>query len=57
MVCRIIPLNGFFVSYKFFCCGLQANAKAIIKEILEKIQTQQFFILYNNMNFYENIRD
>lgn len=44
-------------SYKSFRCGLQANAKAILEEILEKTQTQQFFILYDNMNFYENVYD
>lgn len=46
-----------FVSYKSLCCDLQSNAKAVIKETLEKIQTDWLFILYNNMNFYKNIRD
>ncbi len=48
---------GLFVLYESFCRSLQANAKAVIEEILEKTQTRRFFISYNNMNFYENVRD
>ena len=48
---------GLFVSYKSLRCNLQANAKAIIEEILEKTQTQQFFISYDNKNFYKNVHD
>lgn len=46
-----------FVSYESLCCGLQANAKTVIEAILEKTQNRQFFISYNNMNFYKNVRD
>ncbi len=45
------------VSYKSLRRSLQANAKAVMEEILEKTQTRQFFISYDNMNFYENVRD
>ena len=48
---------GYLVSYESLCCDLQANAKAVMEEILEKTQTQRFYISYNNMNFYENICD
>ena len=44
-----------FVVYKSLYQGLQANAKTVIKEILEKTQTWRFFILYDNMNFYQNV--
>lgn len=47
---------GTLVLYKCLRCGLQANVKAVIEAILEKSQTCQFFILYHNMNFYENVR-
>lgn len=45
------------VSYEFLRHGLQSNAKAVIDLIIEKTQSQQFFISYNNMNFYENVRN
>lgn len=45
------------VLYESLRRGLQVNAKAIMEEILEKTQTQRFFISYNNMNLYENGRD
>ena len=48
---------GIFVLDESLYCGLQANAKAIMEVILEKIQTRQFFILYNNMNLYKNVHD
>lgn len=44
-----------FVSYESFHHDLQANLKAIIKEILKKTQTRQFFILYDDINFYQNV--
>lgn len=48
---------GIFVLYKSLCHGLQANIKAVIEEILKKIQTYKFFISYDNMNFYKNVYD
>ncbi len=48
---------GTLVSYESLCRGLQANAKAVMEAILEKTQNRRFFMLYDNMNFYENIRD
>ena len=43
------------VSYKSLRCGLQSNAKAVMDLIIEKTQSQRFFILYDNINFYENV--
>lgn len=43
------------VSYESLRRSLQTNAKAVIEAILEKTRTCQFFISYDNMNFYENI--
>ena len=45
------------VLYESLNCGLQANTKAVMEEILKKIQTRQFFISYNNMNFYKNVHN
>lgn len=43
--------------YKNICCTLDANTNVIEKEIRKKILTCQFFILYNNMQFYEYVCD
>lgn len=45
------------VSYKSICCALGANANAVEREMREKIMTRWFFILYDNINFYEHVRD
>ena len=36
---------------------MKVNAKAIIEEIANKTRFHHFFILYDNMNFYEHVRD
>lgn len=43
------------VLYESISRGLQINAKAIIEEIINKILFHHFFILYNNINFYEHV--
>lgn len=48
---------GLIVSYKSLRRGLQSNAKAIMDSIIEKTRSQRFFILFDNMNFYENVRN
>lgn len=45
------------VSYKSICYALGVNTNIIKRGIREKIMIQQFFILYNNINFYEYIYD
>ena len=45
------------VSYESIWRGLQVNAQAVIKEILDKTRFHRFFILYDNINFYEYVRD
>ncbi len=45
------------VSYESLHHSRQANAKAVMEENLEKTQIRQFFILYDNINFYENFCD
>ncbi len=45
------------VSYESIWHGLQVNAAAVIEEIVEKTRFHRFFISYDNMNFYENVRD
>lgn len=46
---------GTFILYKSLHCDFQANAKTVMEVILEKTRTRQFFISYDNMNFYENV--
>ncbi len=48
---------GLAVSYKSICRTFGANANAVEREMREKIMTRWFFILYNNMNFYEQMHD
>ena len=48
---------GIIVSYESIQCGLQVNAAAVMKEIVEKTRLHRFFISYDNMDFYENVRD
>ncbi len=48
---------GIIVSYELIWRRLQVNAKAIMEEITKKTRFNRFFILYDNMNFYEHIRN
>lgn len=48
---------GIIVSYESICHGLNINAKVVMDTIVEKIQTCQFFVFYNNMNVYEHARN
>ncbi len=48
---------GVIVLYESIWYGLQVNTKAIMEEIAEKTRFYRFFISYDNMNFYEYIRD
>lgn len=36
---------------------MQVNAKAFIEKIANKTRFYRFFFLYDNINFYEHIRD
>ncbi len=45
------------VSYESIRQGLQINAKAVMQEIAEKTRFYRFFILYDNINFYEYVWD
>ena len=45
------------ISYESICYTFGANVNVVEKKMREKILTRQFFILYNNMNFYKHIRD
>ena len=48
---------GIIVSYESIRRGLQVNAAAVMEEIVEKTRFHRFFISYDNMDFYENVRD
>ncbi len=48
---------GIIVSYESIRRGLQVNATAVIEEIVEKTRFHRFFISYDNMDFYDNVRD
>ena len=45
------------VLYESIRRGLQVNAIAIMEKIVEKTWFHRFFISYDNMDFYENVRD
>lgn len=46
---------GIIVLYESILRGLQINTKAVIEEIINKTLFHRFFILYNNINFYEYV--
>lgn len=48
---------GLIEFYKSIFCTLSANANIVEKKMRENILTCQFFILYNNMNFYEHVHN
>lgn len=48
---------GLLVSYESIRRALAANANAVEAELREKVQKYRFFISYDNMNFYEHVRD
>ena len=48
---------GFVVSSNTICQTLQVNAQAILSRLKERAQSQRLFISYNNMNFYEKVRN
>ena len=45
------------VLYESIWRGLQVNTIAVIEEIVEKTRFHRFFISYDNIDFYENVRD
>ena len=45
------------VLYESIRRSLQVNAAAVMEEIVEKTRFHCFFISYDNIDFYENIRD
>lgn len=45
------------VSYKSIYYTLMENTNAIERKMRKKIMTYRFFILYNNMNFYQHVHD
>ncbi len=48
---------GLTVSYESIRRTLAANANAVEREMKEKVLTRRFFISYDNINFYEHVRD
>lgn len=52
---KIFYQMGIIVLSESIQHGLKANIKAIIKKIVEKTRFHYFFILYDNIDFYEHI--
>ena len=48
---------GLLVLYKSIYCALTSNAGAVEAQLREKVQKYRFFISYNNMNFFEHMRN
>lgn len=45
------------VIYESIWCSVQVNAIAIMKKIAKNTRLHRFFISYNNIDFYEYVRD
>lgn len=48
---------GIIVSSETIWQVLNTNAVAILKNLQNCVQSKRFFISYDNMNFYKNVRD
>ena len=48
---------GVVVSSETICQALKTNADAILNNLQDRVQSERFFISYDNMNFYERVRD
>lgn len=48
---------GIVVSNEIIQRAFQVNARAILTILEKRVKSQRFFIFYDNMNFYENIRN
>lgn len=44
------------VSGETICWSLQYNATAIVELLKDRVANEPFFVLYNNMKFYEKVR-
>ena len=45
------------VSYKTVWQALNANKQAVLRLLCKKVTVKQFFLFYDNMNFYKKVQD
>lgn len=48
---------GRLISSETIWQALNTNAVAILKNVKDRVQSETFYISYDNMNFYENVCD
>ena len=48
---------GLVVLYKTVWQALNANGQAILRLFCKRVNVKQFFLFYNNMNFYKKVQD
>lgn len=54
---KVYDKISLIVLYKTIYQALNVNSQAILKLLCEKINIKQFFLSYNNMNFYKRVQD
>lgn len=48
---------GLVVLYKTVRQTLNANGQAVLRMLCERVNIEQFFLSYDNMNFYKKVQD
>ncbi|MCJ1342648.1 hypothetical protein MMC31_000835 [Peltigera leucophlebia] len=54
---EVLHQMGVMVSGETICRSLQYNATAIVELLKDLVANEAFFVLYDNMNFYEKVRE
>ena len=54
---KIYHIIGFVVLYKTVWQALNTNRQAILRILCKKVNIEQFFLSYDNMNFYKKFQD
>ena len=45
------------VSYKTVWQALNANRQVVLRLLCKRVNVEQFFLFYDNMNFYKKVQD
>ena len=48
---------GLIVSYETVWQALNANGQAVLRLLCKKVNIEQFFLSYDNMNFYKKVQN
>ncbi len=52
---KVYHKMGLVVSYETVRRALNANGQAVLRMLCERVNVEQFFLSYDNMNFYEKV--